>query len=96
MTAKRISLNNRIASKRKQWEEIEKQKSKLQTDFEENNESRIKKISQAFNIIMVVDNLYNKCINRDQSKQGNDASLNFNYRHKIFNWKQRKRLNKFQ
>lgn len=71
MTAKRISLNNRIASKRKQWEEIEKEKSKLQTDFEENNESRIKKISQAFNIIMVVDNLYNKCINRDQSKQGN-------------------------
>ena len=30
----------------------------------------LNKMSEAFNVIMVVDNLYNKCMNRDQSKQG--------------------------
>jgi len=41
-------------------EEFDKRiKNLLRTHFEENNEARIKKMSDTFNVIMVVDNLYN-------------------------------------
>ena len=75
MTDKRIALNNRIARKQKALEGVEEEKSKLQTQFEEVNDSKVEKIRRASNIIMITNNLYNKCINRDHKKKASKFAI---------------------
>ena len=59
-----ISLNNTIASKQKKLEKSRRENSKLQAHFEEIKSKKIGKTKEVAQIMMSIDNLYNKCINR--------------------------------
>ena len=68
---KLITLNNTITSKqKKKLERIEEENSRLHSHFEEIKSRKTAKTKEVAQIMMSIDNLYNKCINRKQRKQG--------------------------
>lgn len=94
-----MQLNNEIAQLQQQFEKIEDQKNKLKSEAEETSSKKLSKVSDLARILMAIDNLENRCLNRKeksalkyplQSLVGLDDPKNFNQ------FKQRSVYAKFQ
>ncbi len=59
-----MQLNNDIANLQQKFEGIEDQKNKLKSEAEESSSKKLNKVSDLARILMAVDNLENRCINR--------------------------------
>ena len=59
-----MSLNNEIASQQHKFEGIEDQKNKLRSEADETSSKKLRKVSELARILMAVDNLENRCLNR--------------------------------
>lgn len=75
-TTEIMTLNNNIAIKQKNFEKLEEEKNKLQAIIEESSTKKLDETSEVGQILMSIENLYNKCINRkraDESKKVRQA-----------------------
>ncbi len=59
-----MQLNNNIANLQQKFEAVEDQKNKLKSEAEESSSKKLNKISDLARILMAVDNLENRCLNR--------------------------------
>ena len=59
-----MTLNNDIATLQKEYEKLEDEKNKLKQEEEENSSKKMGKTSELALMLMAIDNLYNKCHNR--------------------------------
>lgn len=74
MDSKIMGINNDIAIKQKELEvsfqvtiqDIEEEKNRLQSETEENTSKKMDKTSETGQILMSIDNLYNKCFGRKE------------------------------
>ena len=65
MNTLKMTLNNKIAKKQKKLEKIEEQKGHLLAESEDNTSKKMKKTTEHGQILMTIDNLYQKCQKRD-------------------------------
>ena len=82
-----MQLNNEIATLQQNFEKIEDQKNKLKSEAEETSSKKLSKVSDLARILMAIDNLENRCLNRKdksalkyplQQYVGLDDPKNFN------------------
>lgn len=59
-----MQLNNEIAGLQQRFEKIEDQKNKLKSEAEETSSKKLSKVSDLARILMAIDNLENRCLNR--------------------------------
>jgi len=82
-----MQLNNEIAQFTQSFEKIEEQKNKLKSEAEETSKKKLSKVSDLARILMAIDNLENRCLNRKDKSAlkypllqytGKDDPKNFN------------------
>lgn len=61
-----MQLNNDIAQLQQRFETIEDQKNKLKSEAEEVSSKKLSKVSDLARILMAIDNLENRCLNRKE------------------------------
>ena len=61
-----MQLNNDIAQLQQRFETIEDQKNKLKNEAEETSSKKLSKVSDLARILMAIDNLETRCLNRKQ------------------------------
>ena len=61
-----MQLNNDIAQLQQKFESIEEQKNRLKSEAEETSSKKLSKISDLARILMAIDNLENRCLNRKE------------------------------
>lgn len=61
-----MQLNNDIAGLQQQFEVIEDQKNKLKSEAEESSSKKLSKVSDLARILMAIDNLESRCLNRKE------------------------------
>ena len=61
-----MQLNNDIANLQQKFEQIEDQKNKLKSEAEESSSKKLSKVSDLARILMAIDNLENRCLNRKE------------------------------
>jgi hypothetical protein len=59
-----MQLNNDIAQLQQRFETIEDQKNKLKSEAEEVSSKKLSKVSDLARILMAIDNLETRCLNR--------------------------------
>ncbi len=59
-----MQLNNDIANLQQQFEQIEDKKNRLKSEAEETSSKKLGKVSDLARILMAIDNLENRCLNR--------------------------------
>lgn len=64
MKADIMSLNNDITNLKQQFERIEDQKNSLKNEAEETSSKKLSKISELARILMAIDSMENRCLNR--------------------------------
>lgn len=79
-----MQLNNDIATLQQKYESIDDQKNKLKSEAEETSSKKLGKVSDLARILMAIDNLENRCLNRKEKSGlkypivGLDDPKNFN------------------
>ena len=66
MNTEIMQLNNDIAQLQQRFEHIEDQKSKLKSEAEETSSKKLSKVSDLARILMAIDNLEKRCLNRKE------------------------------
>ena len=66
MNTMKMTLNNKIATKQQDLEKIEDKKSRLMAESEENTSKKMQKTTEHGQILMTIDNLFNKCLARKE------------------------------
>lgn len=61
-----MQLNNEIAQLQQNFEKIEDQKNKLKSEAEESSSKKLSKVSDLARILMAIDNLEYRCLNRKE------------------------------
>jgi predicted nucleic acid-binding Zn-ribbon protein len=61
-----MQLNNDIGGLQQKFEHIEDQKNKLKSEAEEISSKKLNKVSDLARILMAIDNLENRCLNRKE------------------------------
>ena len=61
-----MGLNNEIASLQQKFEGIEDKKNRLKSEAEETSTKKLSKVSELARILMAIDNLENRCLNRKE------------------------------
>jgi chromosome segregation ATPase len=61
-----MQLNNDIAGLQQQFEVIEDQKNKLKSEAEESSSKKLSKVSELARILMAINNLESRCLNRKE------------------------------
>lgn len=61
-----MQLNNDIAQLQQRFESIEDQKNKLKSEAEETSSKKLSKVSELARILMAIDNLETRCLNRKE------------------------------
>eukprot|EP00347_Sterkiella_histriomuscorum_P020865 403336168 len=61
-----MTLNNDIANLQQKFEAIEDQKNKLKSEAEESSSKKLNKVSDLARILMAIDNLESRCLNRKE------------------------------
>ena len=61
-----MQLNNEIAQLQQSFEKIEDEKNKLKSEAEETSSKKLSKVSDLARILMAIDNLENRCLNRKE------------------------------
>lgn len=61
-----MQLNNEIAQLQQTFEKIEDQKNKLKSEAEETSSKKLSKVSDLARILMAIDNLETRCLNRKE------------------------------
>ena len=59
-----MQLNNDIANLQQQFEQIEDKKNRLKSEAEESSSKKLGKVSDLARILMAIDNLEGRCLNR--------------------------------
>ena len=59
-------MNNDIATLQQKYETIDDQKNKLKSEAEETSSKKLSKVSDLARILMAIDNLENRCLNRKE------------------------------
>ena len=80
MNTLKMTLNNKIATKQQRLEKIEDTKSRLMAESQENTSKKMKKTTEHGQILMTIDNLYQKCQQRKKmiiSKLEREPPKNF-------------------
>ena len=62
----KMTLNNKIATKQQRLEKIEDLKGRLMAESEENTSKKMKKTTEHGQILMTIDNLFQKCLERKE------------------------------
>ena len=66
MNTMKMTLNNKIATKQQRLEKIEDLKGRLMAESEENTSKKMKKTTEHGQILMTIDNLFQKCLERKE------------------------------
>ena len=66
MNTEIMQLNNDIAQLQQRFESIEDQKNKLKSEAEETSSKKLSKVSDLARILMAIDNLEKRCLNRKE------------------------------
>ena len=77
MKNKAMNLNNQISQMQNELQEVEKRKSTLQAQAEENTHKRMNKVSEVGQILMSINNLYQECKEREGTRIKVAAEDNF-------------------
>lgn len=86
-----MQLNNDIAQLQQKFETIEDQKNQLKSEAEESSSKKLGKVSELARILMAIDNLEKRCLNRKEQNSFLKYPLNI-----LMNLEDPKNFNMFQ
>jgi len=86
-----MQLNNDIAQLQQKFEAIDDQKNQLKSEAEESSSKKLGKVSELARILMAIDNLEKRCLNRKEQNSFLKYPLNI-----LMNLEDPKNFNMFQ